>query len=33
MESPAVADLLRGPRGTQVRISVRREGVPDPVTV
>jgi carboxyl-terminal processing protease len=33
MESPAVADLLRGPRGTQVRISVRREGLPDPVTV
>jgi carboxyl-terminal processing protease len=33
LESPAVADLLRGPRGTQVRISVRREGVPDPVTV
>jgi carboxyl-terminal processing protease len=33
MESPAVADLLRGPRGTQVRISVRREGVPDPITV
>src|ERR1017187_7051856 len=33
MESPAVADLLRGPRGTQVRISVRREGVPAPVPV
>ncbi|MGO9228662.1 MAG: S41 family peptidase [Bryobacteraceae bacterium] len=33
MDSAAVADLLRGPRGTQVRISVRREGVPDPITV
>ncbi|HEY1219420.1 MAG: S41 family peptidase [Bryobacteraceae bacterium] len=33
MESQAVADLLRGPRGTQVRISVRREGVPDPIAV
>ena len=33
MESPAVADLLRGPRGTQVQISVRREGVTDPITV
>jgi len=33
MESPAVADLLRGPRGTKVRISVRREGVPDPIAV
>jgi len=33
MESPAVADLLRGPRGTRVKISVRREGVADPVTV
>ncbi|MFY9726420.1 MAG: S41 family peptidase [Bryobacteraceae bacterium] len=33
MESPAVADLLRGPRGTEVRISVRREGVKDPITV
>jgi len=33
MESSAVADLLRGPRGTQVRVSVHREGSADPVTV
>jgi carboxyl-terminal processing protease len=33
LESPAVADLLRGPRGTLVRISVRREGVADPIAV
>ena len=29
MDSAAVADLLRGPRGTQVRITVKREGAPD----
>jgi carboxyl-terminal processing protease len=29
MKSPDVADLLRGPRGTQVRITVKREGAPD----
>jgi carboxyl-terminal processing protease len=29
MDSSAVADLLRGPRGTQVRITVKREGAPD----
>ena len=28
-----VADLLRGPRGTQVRVSVMREGATEPVTV
>jgi len=33
MESPAVADLLRGPRGTDVKISVRREGAAEPITV
>src|SRR5579883_862899 len=29
MSSADVADLLRGPRGTQVRITVKREGAPD----
>lgn len=29
MDSGAVADLLRGPRGTQVRVSIKREGAPD----
>jgi len=33
LDSAAVADLLRGPRGTQVRVSVRREGAPDPIAV
>ena len=33
LDSAAVADLLRGPRGTQVRVSVRREGVTDPIVV
>jgi carboxyl-terminal processing protease len=32
-DSGAVADLLRGPRGTQVKVSVRREGATEPVTV
>ncbi len=32
-DSAAVADLLRGPRGSQVRVSVQREGAPEPVTV
>jgi carboxyl-terminal processing protease len=32
-DSGAVADLLRGPRGTQVRVSVMREGATEPVTV
>jgi carboxyl-terminal processing protease len=33
MDSAAVADLLRGPRGTAVRITVRREGAPDFISV
>jgi carboxyl-terminal processing protease len=33
LDSAAVADLLRGPRGTEVRVTVRREGAPDPMTV
>jgi len=33
MKSPDVADLLRGPRGTQVRITVKREGAPDYISV
>ena len=32
MESAGVADLLRGPPGTQVRVSVQREGSTDPST-
>lgn len=32
MTSADVADLLRGPRGTQVRITVKREGAPDYVS-
>lgn len=33
MDSQAVADMLRGPRGTQVRVSVKREGAAEPFTV
>jgi carboxyl-terminal processing protease len=33
MDSGAVADLLRGPRGTQVKITVKREGAPDFISV
>jgi carboxyl-terminal processing protease len=33
MKSELVADLLRGPRGTQVRIAVKREGVPEPLVL
>jgi carboxyl-terminal processing protease len=33
LDSAAVATLLRGPRGTQVRVTVRREGAPDPISV
>ena len=29
LDSSGVADLLRGPRGTQVRVTVKREGAPD----
>src|SRR5436305_6817863 len=32
-DSAAVADMLRGPRGSQVRVSVMREGASEPVTV
>jgi len=32
-DSSAVADMLRGPRGTQVKVSVMRSGAVDPVTV
>jgi len=32
MESPAVADLLRGPKGTQVKVSVLRDGATEPFT-
>jgi carboxyl-terminal processing protease len=32
LDSAAVADLLRGPRGTEVSVTVRREGAPDPIT-
>jgi carboxyl-terminal processing protease len=31
--SQDVADMLRGPKGTQVRVSVMREGATEPVTV
>jgi carboxyl-terminal processing protease len=33
MDSAAVADLLKGPRGTQVRVTVRREGAPEPIAM
>jgi len=33
LDSGAVADMLRGPRGTNVRVSVKREGVPDAISV
>jgi len=32
MDSSAVADMLRGPKGTQVRVSVMRDGVAQPYT-
>jgi len=32
-DSAAVAEMLRGPRGTQVKVSVMREGATEPVTV
>ena len=31
--SAAVADMLRGPKDTQVKVTVQREGAPEPVTV
>jgi carboxyl-terminal processing protease len=33
LDSGAVADMLRGPRGTNVRVTVKREGVADPIAV
>ena len=32
-DSAAVADLLRGPRGTEVKVTVQRAGAVDPVTM
>jgi carboxyl-terminal processing protease len=32
MDTQQVADMLRGPRGTQVRVSVKREGAAEPYT-
>ena len=32
LDSSAVADMLRGQKGTQVHVSVSREGVPEPYT-
>jgi carboxyl-terminal processing protease len=32
-DSAGVADMLRGPRGTPVRVTVTREGAPEPITV
>ena len=32
LDTAAVADMLRGPRGTQVRVSVKREGSSEPYT-
>lgn len=32
MDTQQVADMLRGPRGTQVQVSVRRQGSTDPYT-
>ncbi len=33
LDTGKVADLLRGPRGTQVRVTVKRECAQDPITV
>src|ERR1700733_11843164 len=33
MDTDQVANMLRGPRGTQVRVTVRREGATEPYTV
>ena len=30
MDSAAVADLLKGPKGTKVKVTVRREGAAEP---
>jgi carboxyl-terminal processing protease len=32
LNTTEIADLLKGPRGTQVRIVISREGTPDPIT-
>jgi carboxyl-terminal processing protease len=32
-DSGAVADMLRGPKGTEVRVSVKRDGAAEPITV
>ena len=32
MDTQQVADMLRGPRGTQVKVTVKREGATDPYT-
>src|SRR4051794_18141243 len=32
MDSPDVANLLRGPKGTQVKVSVKRDGASEPFT-
>jgi carboxyl-terminal processing protease len=32
MDSAAVADMLRGPKGTQVKVSVKRDGATEPYT-
>jgi carboxyl-terminal processing protease len=32
-DSAAVADMLRGPKDTQVKVTIKREGVADPITV
>ena len=31
MGSPEVADLLKGPKGTEVKVSMKREGAPQPI--
>ena len=32
VDSTAVADMLRGPKGTQVKVSVKRDNLPEPYT-
>jgi carboxyl-terminal processing protease len=32
-DTAQVADMLRGPRGTQVRVTVKRDGATDPITM
>jgi carboxyl-terminal processing protease len=33
LDSGGVADMLRGPSGTQVKVSVHRDGAPDPIVI